>query len=221
MPFLQDHLPYLVATYGYYLVGTIIALESMGVPLPGESVLVLAAIYAGTTQRLDISAVIAVAAAGAILGDNLGFWLGRWIGFPMALRHGYRIGLTTGRLKLGQYLFLRHGGKVVFFGRFVAVLRVLAAFLAGTNRMPFARFFLFNASGGVVWAFVFGGGAYLLGDQIQRLSGLIAAVMLAAFAVIVVAATLFLNHHEARLVLEAELALPDPLDTKPTLPLFR
>ncbi len=159
---------------------------------------------------MDIGLVVAAAAAGAVVGGNLGFWVGRHVGYPVVLRHGHTIGLHPGRIKLGQYLFLLHGGKVVFFGRFVALLRILAAFLAGTNRMPFPRFFFYNLIGGIVWAMVFGFGTYLLGDQVQRLFGEIGLAGLAVALVVgVTAATVFLRHHEARLQIEAERALPD------------
>ncbi|MEI6557770.1 MAG: DedA family protein [Rhodospirillaceae bacterium] len=212
MSALIDTLPDLIARYGYWFVAVIVALESMGIPLPGETTLVIAAIYAGTTHRLDIGLVVAAAAGGAILGDNAGFWLGRHIGFPLALTYGRFIRLTEGRLKLGQYLFLRHGGKVVFFGRFVALLRILAAFLAGVNRMPFLKFLVFNASGGIVWAALFGFGAYLLGDEVHRLFGPLGIFALVAAAAVMVGGGLFVRRHEARLQLEAERALPGPLD---------
>ncbi len=209
-PLLND-LPALVATYGYWFVGGIVALESMGIPLPGETTLVIAAIYAGTTHGLDIAPVVAAAAAGAIVGDNAGFWLGRHIGFPLALKYGRYLRLTESRLKLGQYLFLRHGGKVVFFGRFVALLRILAAFLAGANRMPFPKFLVFNAGGGIVWAAAFGFGAYLLGDGAHRLLGPLGIVALGLALAFMAAAGLFVRRHEARLLIEAARALPEPL----------
>jgi membrane protein DedA with SNARE-associated domain len=118
---------HLIAPYGYWTVGGIIALESMGLPLPGEATLVAAAVYAATTHHLNIWLVIAAAATGAIVGDNIGYWIGREIGYPLLLRYGHYVYLTEARIKLGQYLFFRHGGKIVFFGRFVAVLRALAA----------------------------------------------------------------------------------------------
>jgi membrane protein DedA with SNARE-associated domain len=208
---LEDHIHLLIAHYGYWMVAGVVALESMGLPLPGETTLVLAAIYAGTTHRLDIVLVIAAATVGAVIGDNIGFWIGRRIGFPLAVRYGHYIGLTESRLKLGQYLFLRHGGKVVFFGRFVALLRILAAFLAGTNRMPFPKFLLYNAAGGLIWAIVFGTGAYLLGDRVLRLAGTAGAVLLVVFVLLVLKTTLLLRHHEARLQAEADRALPDLL----------
>lgn len=99
--------------------------------LPGESMLLLAAIYAGTTHHLSILLVI----VAAVLGDNLGFLVGREGGYRLLRRSGHVIRLDERKLKLGQYLFRKHGSKVVFFGRFIAVLCAWTAFLAGTNRM--------------------------------------------------------------------------------------
>ena len=135
---------HLLTTYGYWAVFVFIAIESMGIPFPGETMLLVAAIYAGTTHHLSILLVIVAAASGAILGDNLGFMIGRVGGYRLLRRYGRYIRLDERKLKLGQYLFMKHGGKVVFFGRFVAVLRAWAAFLAGTNRMPWPGFLLFN-----------------------------------------------------------------------------
>jgi membrane protein DedA with SNARE-associated domain len=129
-------LPGLIAAYGYGLILVMVMLESLGLPLPGEATLITASIYAGATHDLTLTGIIAAAVAGAVIGDNIGFWIGERVGYPLLIRFGPRLGLTPGKIKLGQYLFMRHGGTVVFFGRFVAVLRVLAAFLAGANRMP-------------------------------------------------------------------------------------
>jgi membrane protein DedA with SNARE-associated domain len=136
----HDEISHLISAYGYWVVGGVVALESIGIPVPGETALVAAAIYAATTQELNIWLVIVAAACGAIFGDNIGMAIGREIGYRLLTRYGPRIGLSERRIKLGQYLFRRHGGKVVFFGRFVAVLRALAAFLAGANCMPWRRF---------------------------------------------------------------------------------
>ncbi len=138
----------LLTTYGYWAVFAGIAIESMGIPFPGETMLLVATIYAGTTHQLAPVLIIAAAASGAILGDNLGFWVGREGGYRLLRRYGHLVRLNERKLKLGLYLFRRHGGKVVFFGRFVAVLRMWAAFLAGTNRMAWPRFLLFNAPSG-------------------------------------------------------------------------
>src|SRR3981081_405461 len=198
----------MLETFGYLAVFLFIAIESMGIPFPGETMLITAALYAGHTHRMEIVLVIAAAAAGAIAGDNLGYGIGHWGGYRLVRRYGRLIRLHEGRLKLGQYLFRKHGGKVVFFGRFVSVLRAYAAFLAGTNRMPWRRFLVFNAAGGVLWATLFGTGAYLLGQQISRLSQT-AAIVLGSLAVIVIVAFfLFLRRNEERLMAEAEAAIP-------------
>src|SRR5438445_3918072 len=163
--FAASDLTHLLTTYGYWAVLIFVAIESTGIPFPGETMLLVAAIYAGTTHRLSILLVIVAAACGAILGDNLGFIIGRTGGYRLLRRYGRYIRLDERKLKLGQYLFMKHGGKVVFFGRFVAVLRAWAAFLAGVNRMPWPDFLFFNAAGGITWATIYGLGAYYLGDN--------------------------------------------------------
>jgi membrane protein DedA with SNARE-associated domain len=202
---------HLIERYGYGAVALAVGVESVGVPVPGETMLLAAAIYAGTSQRLSIAGVIAAAALGAIMGDNIGFWIGRAFGYRLLLRYGSYVRLTEARLKLGQYLFLRHGGKVVFLGRFVAVLRALAALLAGANRMAWPRFLAFNATGGIVWAAAYGVGAYLLGTQVHRVLGPVGIALLATVAVLMIVGVLVLRRHEARLEEEAERALPGPL----------
>src|ERR1700688_3504802 len=158
---LVPHLQEVVASDGYFAVFLIVALESAGIPMPGETVLVTAAIFAAS-GTLKIYWVIGAAAAGAVIGDNCGYWVGRELRFPLIYRFGDYIRLDEKRLKVGQCLFLRHGGKIVFFGRFVAVLRASAAFLAGVNRYNWEKFFLFNAASGIVWATIFCAGGYLL-----------------------------------------------------------
>jgi membrane protein DedA with SNARE-associated domain len=127
-------------------------------------------------------------------------------------RYGRYIRLEERRLKLGQYLFLRHGGKVVFFGRFVAVLRAWAAFLAGTKRMPWPRFLLFNALGGILWATLYGVGGYFLGENVHRLAGPLGTILLVLAVLVIAGALLFVRQNERSLEDEAERALPEPLD---------
>src|SRR5215510_11441545 len=165
-----DYVTHLIATYGYIAIGCIIALESMGLPLPGESALVAAALYASHHDQ-NIAGVVTAAAAGAIVGDNVGYWIGREFGYRLLLGYGAAIGLSARKIKLGQYLFMRHGGKVVFFGRFVAVLRILAALLAGVNRMDWRRFLLANAAGGILWAAIVALGAYMFGRALLQVTG--------------------------------------------------
>ena len=197
----------LVQRYGYGLVGVVIFLESMGLPLPGETLLIAAAIYAATLGGLEIEWVVLAACTGAILGDNAGFAIGRRVGQPVLRRYGPRIGLTVGRQRLGQFLFLKHGAKVVFFGRFIAFLRVFAAVLAGANAMPWKSFLLWNALGGVVWTTGYGFGAYLLGNQVHRLAGPFGIVMGVAGAITLGWLLLFARRHEARLIRDAEAEL--------------
>jgi len=183
----------------------------MGIPAPGETALVTAAIVAGTTHRLNIVFVIVAAAVGAIVGDNLGYILGRRFGYRLLLRFGAVVRLSTARIKLGQFLFARHGGKVVFFGRFVAVLRALAALLAGINFMDWRRFVLFNASGGILWADGYGGAAYVFGERLERVRGAFAIIGLLLAATACAGGVLWMRRHEAALQDEAERALPGPL----------
>jgi membrane protein DedA with SNARE-associated domain len=201
----------LISHYGYAAVAVVVGLESMGVPLPGETTLVLSAVYAASHPDLHIAGVIGAAALGAIVGDNVGYWLGREFGYPLLLRYGRYVGLTETRIKLGQYLFLRHGGKVVFFGRFVAVLRVLAAFLAGVNRMEWKTFLVANAAGGALWSLVYGLGAYLFGSALFHTARPVTIALVIGGFVIVILAMRYIRSHEVELERKAELALPGPL----------
>jgi membrane protein DedA with SNARE-associated domain len=205
-----DYVTHLIVTYGFVGVGLIIALESMGLPLPGESALVAAALYASKHGH-NIAPVVIAAAAGAIIGDNIGYWIGREFGYRLLLRYGPTIGLSPSKIKLGQYLFLRHGGKVVFFGRFVAVLRALAAFLAGVNRMDWGRFLLANAAGGIIWASLVGFGAYAFGRTVLKVTGPLGIGLVALTVALIIAGFLALRSHEAELEAKAEEALPGPL----------
>ena len=202
----SEYVTHLLATYGYVAIAVIIGLESLGLPLPGESTLVLAALYASRHEH-SIAGIIAAAATGAILGDNIGYWIGREFGYRLLLRYGSYIGLSTSKIKLGQYLFSLHGGKVVFFGRFVALLRALAALLAGTNGMPWPRFFAFNAAGGVVWAAIFGFGAYTLGEGFTHLQGRLAIAGIVLGVLGIVGGLWFVRRHEAALMREADRTL--------------
>jgi membrane protein DedA with SNARE-associated domain len=210
--FLASHLTHLLTTYGYWAVLAFVCIESTGIPLPGETMLLLAAVYTGTTHQLSLALVIIAAASGAILGDNLGFWIGRKGGYRLLRRYGPALHLDERKVKLGQYLFMKHGGKVVFFGRFVAVLRVWAAFLAGTNRMRWTAFLLFNAMGGIAWATLYGLGGYLLGGNIHGLTGPVAIITVVLAALTIIALLVYVHRHEQQLEAEAERALPGSLD---------
>ncbi len=204
------HIAAYLAAYGYVAIFVIVGLESAGVPMPGETALVAAAILAGE-QKLNIYGVIAAAAGGAILGDNCGYWVGREFGFPLVYRYGNYVKLDERRLKLGQYLFLKHGGKIVFFGRFVAFLRAFAAFLAGVNRFNWERFFLCNAAGGVIWASIFGAGGYFLGRAFETYAKPVGVAALVCAVIGFFIGGRFIRYHEKQLEDEAERAFPGPL----------
>ena len=206
----SGHVAHLIASYGFLAIGVIIALESVGFPLPGESVLVLAALYAAHHGN-SIAAVVVSAAVGATLGDNVGYWIGREFGYRLLRRYGSRIGLSPNKIKLGQYLFLRHGSTVVFFGRFVAVLRVLAAVLAGVNRMDWRRFLLANAAGAILWASAVGFGTYFFGRAVMHVTRPVGIALAVVALAVIIGALLFVRTHEAELEAEAERALPGPL----------
>jgi membrane protein DedA with SNARE-associated domain len=207
---------HLVQSYGYYAVFALIALESLGIPLPGESALIAAALYAGTTHHLNIAALAAVAAAAAVIGDNAGYWIGKTGGRRLAERYGRYVRLTRTRLKVGRYLFARHGVKVVFIGRFVAVLRTYAAFLAGLSRMRWSRFLLANATGGVLWSGIYAFGAYALGSAASSIGSTITIAGWAVAGVLTAATIVIGRRYLRRLEQRAEDAFPDHPTPSPT-----
>lgn len=162
-----------IQMYGYWAVLVAVALESTGIPFPGETALIAAAVYAGTGRPLSIALVIVAASAGAILGDNLGYAVGRYGGYQLVKRFGHLVRLDERRLASAERYFERHGNKTVFLGRFVSILRTWVAFLAGVNRMPWQSFVFWNATGGIVWASLFGVLGYILGRNIPLLAGVL------------------------------------------------
>ena len=202
----------LIASYGYLAVFVLVGAESLGIPLPGETALITAAIYAGHTHRLNPWLIFLVAAAAAIIGDNIGYWIGDKGGYRLARRYGPKVRLDERKLKTARYLFDLHGVKVVFFGRFVSVLRTYAAFLAGTSKMRWRRFLPANAAGGIVWAGVWTLAAYLAGNALQRASGTINLILAGAAVAGIVAAILLVRRQTGKLADRAEAAYPGPLE---------
>jgi membrane protein DedA with SNARE-associated domain len=209
--FSQHTLDQLLGTYGYAAVLAFIGIESTGIPFPGETMLIAASIYASASHHLSIVGIVAAASAGAILGDNLGYFVGRTGGYRLLLRFGPKVGIDERRLKLGRYMFMQHGGKVVFFGRFVAILRTYAAFLAGTNHMKWWRFFAFNATGGVIWASIYGFGYYYAADVVKKLDKPVAIGAIVVAGLLSLGLIFFVRRNAERLQEEAERALPGPL----------
>ena len=170
---------HLLLDYGLVLLFLLVAVESAGIPLPGETALITAAVLAH--KHYGIEWVIVVAAAGAIVGDNIGYWLGRLGGRKLLERFELTRRYAERALPPAERFFKRHGGKTVFFGRFVAFLRITSAWLAGISRMHWWQFFACNALGGIVWPTGTGLLAYWAGkaaaDAVQRY-GLYAVVVL-------------------------------------------
>jgi len=177
----------LLNDYGLLLLFAVVALESFGVPLPGEAALVAAGILAGR-GHFALVTVVAVAAAAAIVGDNVGYWLGRYGGRKLLARWELTERYAAKALPPSERFFRKHGAKTVFFGRFIALLRVTAAWLAGISHMTWWRFFAWNAAGGIVWAAAVSLLAYWAGKAVAEavshygLYGVVAAVILGAIA---------------------------------------
>ncbi len=203
---------HLIASYGYVALFALVGAESMGVPLPGETALVIAAIYAGSTHNLSPWAVFAVAAAAAIIGDNIGYWMGAKGGYRLARSQGHRVRLDEHKLKVARYLFDSYGPRVVFLGRFVSILRTYAAFLAGVSRMRWRRFLVANAAGGIIWAGAFTLAAYLAGATLRRVSGTIAIILGAVAVVVIAGVVVAIRRQTGKLSARAEAAYPGPLE---------
>jgi membrane protein DedA with SNARE-associated domain len=202
---------HLIHDYGLVVVAGVIGLEGVGLPFPGETVLILASIFAGTKHELNIVSVVLTATAGAVVGQMIGYVIGREFGYWLLLRYGFYLRITESRIKLGEYLFLRHGSKIIVIARFVPVLRSLAGILAGANRMPWREFLFANIVGAIAWASFFGFAAYMLGREVERVAGPLVIVVGIAAVIVVILAAIFVRRHEAQLTAEAERALPGPL----------
>jgi membrane protein DedA with SNARE-associated domain len=205
------NITHLIESSGYWALFALVAAESLGVPLPGETALIIAGTYAGTTHHLNPWLIFVVASAAAIIGDNIGYWIGDKGGYPLARRYGSKVRLDERKLKTARYLFDRHGTKVVFFGRFVSVLRTYAAFLAGASQMRWRLFLPANAAGGIVWAGIYTCVSYLAGHALERASSTIAWVLVSAAVVAIVVGFVLLRRQGRRLADRAEAVYPGPL----------
>ena len=188
-------------TYGYGAIFLLVALESVGIPLPGETALLTAAAFAAQ-GHLSIVGVILAAAAGGITGDAVGYWIGRKGGIAVVHRYGHLLHIDDAKLERVRNFFQRHGGKTVFLGRFVSLLRMLAAVFAGVSRMPYAKFTLFNVAGGLCWATVFGSLGYAFGRSLPQLertvgqAGSMLVLLLAIIVAIVLIGRWFADHQQ-------------------------
>ena len=179
-----------IAHYGLLFLFGIVCLESAGLWVPGETALIAAGVYA-SKGNLSITAVIAVAAAGAIIGDNIGYWLGREGGRRLIERYRWMRGVAHRLLPPAERFFARHGGKAVFLARFFGGVRVTGAWMAGITRMSWWKFLFWNAAGGIVWAIAVGLVSFYAGravaDSIARY-GVYGGIAVATIFVLAIAA---------------------------------
>jgi membrane protein DedA with SNARE-associated domain len=187
------------------------ALQSTGVPVPGTTALIAASLYAGNTHRLGIAGVIAAAGIGATFGSGAGFALGRWGGWTLLTRYGHYVRLTPSRMMIGRYVFREHGGKVVFFGRFITGLRTWAAFLAGANRMSLARFAIFAPISAVLWALFNGLGYYWFGGVLSRSGTLVNVALVLALVASFSVSAIYLRRRGRGVRMAAERAYAEEL----------
>ncbi len=189
LPGFLAHLAPVLDSFGYLAVGGLITLEDFGVPVPGETMLIAAAVYAGS-GRLNIVGVGLIAVLAAVVGDNIGYAIGFFGGRALVLRYGKYVLLTGERLEKAEGFFARNGGKVVVVARFIEGLRQANGIIAGIAEMPWPRFLAFNMIGAVLWVGVWASVGYLAGDHIETVYSEItrySLYLLIALAVVVVA----------------------------------
>jgi membrane protein DedA with SNARE-associated domain/membrane-associated phospholipid phosphatase len=192
----MDRILSLISHYGYLVVFFGVMLESTGVPLPGETILLAAGVL---VQRghLDLGYTIAFGILGAVVGDQIGYWVGREGGRPFVLRWGRYLFITPERLGRAEAFFERHGGKAVFLARFFSGLRVFGALVAGISRMRWATFFLYNALGGAVWATAVVLIGYFLGSSLALVERWMGRATLVLAAVVALAVGFYLAYRWA------------------------
>ena len=183
--------------YGYWAVAAALLLENAGIPLPGETILIVAAVLARSRHTLDLSTIIVIATLAATVGDNLGYALGRWGGRPLLERYQALFRVTDEALHRAEAVFTRWGAWTIFFARFVFGLRIIAGPLAGTLKMEWQRFLVFNALGAVTWVTVIASAGYLFGNRVQAVFGSL-NVAGAVVLVLVVAGITLAKHYLAR-----------------------
>ncbi len=190
----------LAQEYGYWAVFLGISLENAGIPLPGETITLVGGFLAGSGE-LSYGGVLGTAIGGAILGDNVGYWLGRWGGWSLLLRLGKLFRIGEDKLESAREQFTNNAGKAVFWGRFIALLRIFAGPMAGMVEMPYAKFLAYNAAGAAVWAGVTVTAAYFCGrlvslETLMSWASHFTWVVLAAIA-LVVSITLWLENRKS------------------------
>ena len=207
-----ETLQQLLQSWGYLVIFCGMVLENAGVPIPGETLTLLGGYAAGSGQ-LRLWGVLVAAASGAILGDNLGYLVGRRAGWPLILRVGRALGQSPEQMEQLRGRFLRHAGKSVLLGRFVALLRVVAGPMAGAVRMPYPRFLLCNAAGAILWSLTMVSLAWLGGRWIPLSTMVKGVVQFGIGALAVLALLLLIPRLLARFESSEPVSDSEPLPT--------
>ena len=181
-----DFLRNAVVHYGYWAVAAALLLENAGIPVPGETILLMASFAAFSQHELQLSWLIVVGTIAATLGDNLGFALGYYGGRPLLDRYQSFFRIRQSTIERGQRLFARYGAATIFFARFVFGMRIIAGPMAGTLRMPWRKFLIFNFMGAALWVSVISSAGYLFGQHWHRLERAIKRFDIAVVIVAVV-----------------------------------
>ena len=180
-----EFLTHFVERYGYFAVALLVTVEGFGVPLPGETAVVVAAAFAARGS-LNIFGVVISTTIGTVLGGSGGYWIGRVGGRGLLERYGHLLRMDQKRLARTEAYFDRHGAKTVFFARFVALLRIFGSLMAGVAHMPFPTFTAVNAAGGLLWAAMFSAVGFLFGKNLSKLDNYLGEVGIALSVVVVV-----------------------------------
>ena len=197
--------------FGYLAVAGIIAVESFGVPAPGQTIMVAASVYAGA-GRLNIFGVATVAFLAAVIGDSIGYWIGRNGGRKVVIRYGRYVFLTPARFERAEKFFVRRGARIVVVARFIDGLRQLNGVIAGITGMPWPSFLICNAIGAALWVGFWTTVSYLLGSNIAVVGELIHRYQWMAFAVITLAVAGYVALHvRKRRRVRREEAAAEPL----------
>jgi len=188
--YLFDLLRNYLAHYGYWAVGAALLLENAGLPIPGETILLLASFLAYSEHKLGLPYIILVAICAASVGDNLGYAIGFYGGRPLLERYQKTLHIRPSLITRGEELFARYGSATIFVARFIAGIRIIAGPLAGVLRMPWRKFLLFNLLGAVVWVTVIAGVGYLFGKHWEALLDVVQDANIAIAIVVLIFVTL-------------------------------
>ena len=180
-----EYLTHFVEQYGYFAVALLVTVEGFGVPLPGETAVVVAAAFAARGS-LNIVGVVISTTLGTVLGGTGGYWIGHVGGRSLLDRYGHLLRLDAKRMAKTEAYFERHGVKTVFFARFVALLRIFGSLMAGVAHMPFATFSAVNFAGGLLWAVTFSALGFLFGKNLSKLDDYLGEVGLVMSALVVI-----------------------------------